>query len=191
MTEIIGLILAAGASSRMGFPKALIKYGESSLMSLHIDTLLTCCQFVRVVTGAHAEQLREYIGKAEEYHNVNWASTEMRHSILIGLDGLDAATLVVLTPIDTLPLRPEILKKLITKTPPAVVAHQGKRGHPVLATAGWLRMALQKAPLNQMLNHAELVEADQDILLNFNYAEDWKLWAKDFPRSIGHVDHSK
>ncbi|MEM7085315.1 MAG: nucleotidyltransferase family protein [Bacteroidota bacterium] len=61
-TNIAVLILAAGGSKRMGAPKQLLPWGDSTLLghTVNIALQLPCNQVV-VVLGAHAEEIKETI----------------------------------------------------------------------------------------------------------------------------------
>ena len=58
---IAGIILAAGASSRMGRPKALLEYRGETFVGRLARVLGNECQPVIVVLGYHADELRERI----------------------------------------------------------------------------------------------------------------------------------
>lgn len=69
------IILAAGASTRMGQPKQLLQYNEASLIQHAIDEALAAgAQKVLVVLGAGAEKISEQINKrqANILYNKNW-----------------------------------------------------------------------------------------------------------------------
>src|SRR4029079_18049295 len=55
---IAGIILAAGASSRMGTPKALLDYRGETFVGRLVRVLQTTCNPVIVVLGYHADALR-------------------------------------------------------------------------------------------------------------------------------------
>ena len=55
---IIGVVLAAGASRRMGSPKALARRGGTSFLARGIRHLWSACDDVVVVLGAHAVKIR-------------------------------------------------------------------------------------------------------------------------------------
>lgn len=57
--KLPGIILAAGSSTRMGRPKALLPLGDSTFLGRLIETLATCCEPVIVVLGGNAEALQE------------------------------------------------------------------------------------------------------------------------------------
>ena len=57
---IAGIILAAGASSRMGRPKALLDYRGETFLGRLIRVLGTSCDPVIVVLGYHADLIRQH-----------------------------------------------------------------------------------------------------------------------------------
>lgn len=57
MNNIPNLLLAAGASRRMGTPKQLLPWNGKTLIEHQIETLLETDQEVYVVLGAHAERI--------------------------------------------------------------------------------------------------------------------------------------
>jgi len=87
------VILAAGASTRMGFPKQAIKVQGISLLRRAVTAALNGgCSPVVVVTGAHAETSRNEIGglEVEEVFNPDW-ETGMGSSIRAGISALERA----------------------------------------------------------------------------------------------------
>ena len=61
---IAGIILAAGASSRMGTPKALLDYRGETFVGRLIRVLGACCHPVIVVLGYHADAIRQQVPAA-------------------------------------------------------------------------------------------------------------------------------
>ena len=57
MNNVPNLLLAAGASRRMGTPKQLLPWNGKTLIEHQIETLLETDQEVYVVLGAHAERI--------------------------------------------------------------------------------------------------------------------------------------
>jgi len=98
------VILAAGASSRMGRPKQLLQVGDTSLLRrAALSALKAKCAPVVVVTGANAELMRLELEvlKVEESVNDDWESG-MASSIRTGIEALcscapdlDAAVLML------------------------------------------------------------------------------------------------
>ncbi|MBZ5601087.1 MAG: nucleotidyltransferase family protein [Acidobacteriia bacterium] len=58
---IAGIILAAGASSRMGRPKALLEYHGETFAGRLVRVLSRFCDPVIVVLGYHADAIRERV----------------------------------------------------------------------------------------------------------------------------------
>ena len=63
---IIGVLLAAGASTRMGSPKALVKSRGQSFLVRGVRALWAVCDKVVVVLGADGERVCEAAGKEFE-----------------------------------------------------------------------------------------------------------------------------
>jgi CTP:molybdopterin cytidylyltransferase MocA len=56
---MVGVLLAAGASTRMGRPKALAKAGQESYIARGVRNLWSACDTVVVVLGANAKLIRK------------------------------------------------------------------------------------------------------------------------------------
>jgi CTP:molybdopterin cytidylyltransferase MocA len=175
------IVLAAGASSRLGFPKALASLDGRPLLRAHLEALSSVCTSVRVVTGAHAERLRPHLGGAVECHNAGWHQSEMRHSILCGLQGLADESKILLLPVDCPPQKPELLQRLLDSAHPAALGHGGQPGHPIAAEAGWLSKAALAGPIRSTLTGVALVEAPPSCLLNLNSQAEWIEWRGEPP----------
>lgn len=149
MTEssgICGVILAAGASSRMGREKALLPWppgAGGTLLSAAIEAMRPFAQHVIVVGGRNADALALVVAQlgAELARNPDPERGQFS-SIQIGLraaleHGCDAA---MLTPVDCPPLSAASLAKLCAAFAEArargawAVAPErdGKHGHPLL-----------------------------------------------------------
>lgn len=88
------IVLAAGASSRMGEPKQLLRYGGETLLGRALRAALeTRCRPVVLVLGAWAETLRAEVEGRGAIVVVNEAWAEgMGSSIRAGLGALRTAT---------------------------------------------------------------------------------------------------
>ena len=113
------LLLAAGASTRMGRPKQLLPYHGRTLLRYAAETAVaSACAPIVLVTGAlHKELLAEVAGMPiQAVHNAEW-ETGMASSIRTGLAALaetrPAAVLVMLT--DQPLVTPELLRELIAR----------------------------------------------------------------------------
>jgi molybdenum cofactor cytidylyltransferase len=126
------VILAAGASFRMGSPKQTLQYrGESLLRRAALAALGAGCRPVIVVTGASSELSRRELQGLEvrEVLNTHW-ETGMASSVRAGVEGLvsaDAdADAVVLMLCDQPHVTAEVISGL-------VAAHRAT-GRPIVAS---------------------------------------------------------
>jgi molybdenum cofactor cytidylyltransferase len=68
-TEITGLLLSAGTSSRMGENKALLRYNESDFISTILLKMEPVCSELIVVTGYQSEKIKSAIRKDKHLLN--------------------------------------------------------------------------------------------------------------------------
>ena len=113
------LLLAAGASTRMGRPKQLLPYHGRTLLRHAAETAVASgCTPIVLVTGAlHEALVAEVSGlPIQAIHNPKW-ETGMASSIRVGLSALaeirPAAVLIMLT--DQPLVTPELLQELIAR----------------------------------------------------------------------------
>ena len=72
---VAALLLAAGASRRMGSPKPLLPWGDCTLIEWEYAQLMaSCVDEIVVVCGSRAEHVRRVLGTAEEHlvFNARW-----------------------------------------------------------------------------------------------------------------------
>lgn len=135
-----GIILAAGSSTRMGRPKALLPLGESTFLARLIETFAVCCDPVIVVLGGDAEAVQAALADAPP--TVAVFNPDHRLGMLSSLQaGLaqtraDAAG-AVFTLVDHPRLKVETLQAVLRKFEQSDAAaviprHGGQRGHPVV-----------------------------------------------------------
>ena len=108
-----GVILAAGASTRMGRDKALLTWHNTTFLGAAIEMLRPVTELIIVVAGANHESLKNEIYKRGAYLVVNEEPERGQFSSLkLGLQevlnrGRDAA---IVTPVD----RPPVAQHTIT-----------------------------------------------------------------------------
>ena len=137
-----GLILAAGESRRMGFPKALLRYRQETFLDTLIGLFAARCPEVIVVLGAGADAIRAgAVLPARFVVNPNWPAG-MTTSLQCGLLAVPAeADGVLFTLVDHPAVSPATVDALLA--PPGhagetacatlirVPRYQGRRGHPI------------------------------------------------------------
>jgi molybdenum cofactor cytidylyltransferase len=138
---LAAVILSAGASSRMGRPKALLPYREGTflehLMEVTRDPRI---EMTRVVLGAGAETIRAIANLDPSVITLNpeWEKGQLS-SIRAGLRSLDGIDLdgMILCPVDHPLVSALLVNELVTKFyehKKAIVlpTYKGRRGHPVI-----------------------------------------------------------
>ena len=170
--DTVGIVLAAGGSTRMGFPKALLDVEGRPLVVQHIERLRTVCNRILVVIGAHADLIEGALpADAEVVRNPHWDTTGPWDSLRLALDRVADEDVAFVTNVDTLPCRPATLDALLATGAPCVPTCQGTRGHPVLVRVGELRTSA--GPLDHATSQARLVPvSDPHVLLNLNRPTD-------------------
>ena len=176
---IVGVVLAAGASSRMGSPKALLRLGDMTLIEHHMEALLSSCEEVVVVVGAHKSEIIAVCSRprVKVKVNENWANSDALESLRVGIVGYSNVDCVVVTPVDIPPVSPTDLRALVNVAPPAVLSWQGESGHPVMIGKAEMEHIILRdvsGGLRSLLTHARSVPAGtRDILCNLNTPELW------------------
>jgi molybdenum cofactor cytidylyltransferase len=164
--SLAGVILAAGASSRMGTPKALLEFEGETFLDRWIRLFAMVCDPVIAVLGYDAEAIRQSIrrpGQACFVLNSDPAQG-MLSSLQTGLRSVPAGDAVLFTLVDH-PLVKEstvcaVAEAFRRENAPAVIpVHRGRRGHPVCIAAGiaeeMLRLPADATPKDVMHRHAQ------------------------------------
>lgn len=187
-----GVILAAGASSRMGRDKALLPWRDGTFLSAAIRALQPETELVIVVVGRNEAELAPVIYANAAFMVVNPDPEAGQFSSLrIGLQevldrGRDAA---MITLVDRPAPRPETLVQLKSvfmaagdQTWAVVPEHAGKHGHPIVigremisaflaAPAAGTAREVEHAHQNHMLY---VTVDDPLVAVNVNTEEDFE-----------------
>jgi CTP:molybdopterin cytidylyltransferase MocA len=137
-----GVLLAAGAGTRFGGPKAVVRLDGETLASRGARVLADAgCAPVVVVIGARADAVRAAIdvGGAEVVENAAWASG-MGSSLAAGLAALRGRCAAAVVALADQPLiGPEAVRRLVTAwragATVAVATYGGSPRNPVLLDA--------------------------------------------------------
>lgn len=140
---VTGVVLAAGSSTRMGTPKALLDAGGATFAARLVDTLARGgCASVVVVAGSGTGPVAEEVARTPARLVVNPDGRggqlgSLRAALAeLGTAG-DPPAAIVFTPVDNPAVAPATVGALIgawRRAHAAIVApeYRGKRGHPVL-----------------------------------------------------------
>ncbi len=187
---IAAIILAAGESKRMGQPKMLLSWGNTTVLGHVIDVFRsTGIENILVVTGGARKEV-EAIAESKQastVFNENYARDEMLSSIQCGLRSLDRQTQAALVALGDQPQVQERSVRLIveefnrTESKLIVPSYQMHRGHPwLVACELWNEILEMKSPdsprdfLNRHANEIRYVEMDTpSILQDLDTPEDY------------------
>lgn len=135
-----GILLAAGESRRMGFPKPLLRIGDETFIEHTTLAMLAVVSRLVVVLGAHADRIRFAVPRDPRIaivENPDYARGQLS-SLKVGLRALSddcIATMVHLA--DHPAVRPATFHALAaeyvkTRSPILITRCAGRRGHPVV-----------------------------------------------------------
>jgi molybdenum cofactor cytidylyltransferase len=134
---ISAVILAAGASQRMGKPKALLTVGEKTFLQYIVDVLHSARILdIAVVLGADAEGIKQSLDwfDGKIVLNADWQKGQLT-SVISGIDALDTNDLhgAMLCPVDRPLISQSLLVDLLqafwkSKKNIVVPSYNGKRG---------------------------------------------------------------
>ena len=138
---IVGIILSAGESKRMGMPKQLLPWGKSIILQQVIDNASASrLGMILLVLGSHADEIAGKIKVSSKTRIVvNRDFKEgMSSSVKCGINNAPEETEAYMLLLGDQPfIGPDIINKLIDcyqtgKYGVVIPAYDGRRGHPVV-----------------------------------------------------------
>ena len=182
---LAAIILSAGASSRMGRPKALLPYREGTFLE-HLIQVTRHPQIgvTRVVLGAGADEISSItkLDPSQIVLNHNWEQGQLS-SVCAGIRSLKNVETdgIILCPVDhplvSAALVSELVEKFYSKQKLIVLpTYHGRRGHPAIFSNA-LFTELLAAPANKgaravVWAHAagvlEVPTEEEGVILNIN-----------------------
>jgi molybdenum cofactor cytidylyltransferase len=136
--EIDGILLAAGESRRMGYPKPLLRIDNESFLAHTASIMLAVVERLIIVLGAHVERVRPAVpadSRIVVVENCHYARGQLS-SLKAGLPAATAsAALVHLA--DHPMVKPATFEALVagygrSGKPIMIARYLGRRGHPVI-----------------------------------------------------------
>jgi molybdenum cofactor cytidylyltransferase len=132
-----GLVLAGGASRRLGQPKALLRLGPESFVARMYRLFSSVCAEVWIVTGTHDAELRqgEPALAGRMLFNAKHEAGQLS-SLQCGLQAISVEASVLFSPVDFAGVRLSTIQKLAASPAGDVVKprFEGQSGHPVLVS---------------------------------------------------------
>ncbi len=181
----VGIVLAAGASQRMGTPKALLRGADGQPLAARQAAVLAAggCAPVAVVLGAEFAQIRrELPADLLLLENARWAQGRAT-SVQTGLAAFPEATGFLFLPVDAAGIRPDTIRTILAaaaQEPTAVwrPVHQGAKGNLLWVPPAAARELLTLPPAARVDDWARprarpLTVDDPAILRNVNTPAEW------------------
>jgi molybdenum cofactor cytidylyltransferase len=138
--RIEAILLAAGESRRMGFPKPLLHVGDQTFLARSVDSILAVVPRLIVVLGAHAERIRPAIPddpRIAVVENPRFLAGQLS-SLKVGLGPISADADAALVHLADHPL---VLRSTFERVAAeyqlgrgaiVIARNAGKRGHPAV-----------------------------------------------------------
>ena len=189
--SLAALILAAGTSSRMGTPKALLEFQGDTFLDRLIGLFAPHCSPVLVVLGHQPDRIRAALRRVAQVrfiHNPDYPQGQLT-SLQCGLRALPPeADGVLFTPVDYPALQPSTIQRLvrhaqINPVPLLVIPrHLGRRGHPICCSRQLIPELLALPPdsqarvvIHRHLDHTCYVDVeDPGILADVDDPESYR-----------------
>ncbi|NOY23921.1 MAG: nucleotidyltransferase family protein [Acidobacteria bacterium] len=164
---VTGVVLAAGFSSRMGQFKPALPINEKPLLHYPVETLLTVCEKVLVVTGYNREKIKELMRPFPSVtlvYNRDF-KTGMFSSVKAGTAAVQTSRFF-LTPGDIPFFSQKTCEQLLSRHGSVISpVFNGKKGHPVLLNEA-VHQEILSAPGTEILRN--ILHRHKTVLMDTN-----------------------
>jgi molybdenum cofactor cytidylyltransferase len=188
-TVVHGILLAAGESRRMGFPKPLLTIGSETWLAHLVATLLAAVPRLTIVLGAHAERVRAAVPVDQRIavvENPDFTRGQLS-SLKVGLAAVPSAAGAVMVHLVDHPMVSAATFAGVVavyqqaRQPIVIARYGGRRGHPVIFDRS-IFAELLAAP--EALGARAVVQADPARVAYFDGAESGIIADLDTPADV-------
>jgi molybdenum cofactor cytidylyltransferase len=179
-------LLAAGSSTRMGQPKALLPIQNQPAILRCLTTLLGSVMEVIVILGAEGEPVAALLKDVSVKILVNTLPrSDMAKSVRLGCQAVQPQSAgVLIYPVDHPVVQAQTIKRLVAAalgTPDRIIipTFQERRGHPTLFPKALLAEIYQGFTLREIIGRHPakvtlLPVADEGVVLDMDTPEDYR-----------------
>jgi molybdenum cofactor cytidylyltransferase len=170
-----GIILAAGESRRMGYPKPLLKIAGQTFIERIAESMLAVVPRLVIVLGAHSDRVRDAIPRDARIaivENPNYSRGQLS-SLKVGLSAIQPDSKGALVHLGDHPIvRVETFRAIVDSynqldKPIVIARHEGSRGHPVIFDRA-IFDELQSAPEEEGARHVVNMDASRVAYVDLN-----------------------
>jgi molybdenum cofactor cytidylyltransferase len=200
MSRTSAVILAAGKSLRMGKPKMLLPWEDTTVLGKVVRVFSKGgISDIIVITGGDRELVEDEISRLKNDYpvrsefNPNYESGEMMSSVLVGLHSVTTESNAAFIGLGDQPQVEEItLEKLLDQRKAGhgiiIPSYNNHRGHPILLDAYYIGKLITSNPhatMREFINvHQQeivYVDAGPTVLMDLDTPEDYQQYVKNNP----------
>jgi molybdenum cofactor cytidylyltransferase len=170
-----GILLAAGESRRMGYPKPLLKIDGQTFIERIAESMLTVVPRLVIVLGAHSDRVRAAIPRDKRIvivDNPNYSRGQLS-SLKVGMSAIHPDSAGALVHLGDHPMvREETFRAIVdsynqTGKPIVIARHDGHRGHPVVFDRA-IFAELDSAPEEEGARHVVNADASRVVYIDMD-----------------------
>ncbi|MFZ0679731.1 nucleotidyltransferase family protein [Candidatus Binatus sp.] len=170
-----GIILAAGESRRMGYPKPLLKIDGQTFIERIAEAMLTVVPRLVIVLGAHSDRVRAAIPPDKRIvivENPNYSRGQLS-SLKVGLGAIQPDSTAALVHLGDHPMvRAETFRTIVDSYNRigkliVIARYEGHRGHPVIFDRA-IFAELQSAPEEEGARYVVNADASRVVYVDMD-----------------------